>query len=57
MQIQDTVAAETSSGNLHSSGDTWHQNLNRIVQTSFCIIEIAEVISSLAELEKQSMSF
>ena len=60
MQIQDTVAVHNCSGNLHSSGDTWCQNLNRIiviVQTAFCIIEIAEVISSLVELDNQSMSF
>ena len=57
MQIQDTVAVDNSSGNLHSSGDTWRRNHNRIVQMAFCIIEIAEVISSLVDLEKQSMSF
>ena len=35
----------------HGSDDALRRNVNRNVRTVFCIIEIAEVVSSLAELE------
>ena len=42
-----SVLLETS----HGSDDALRRNVNRNVRTVFCIIEIAEVVSSLAELE------
>ena len=36
---------------LHCSDDALRRCVNRNVQTVFCIIEIAEVVSSLVELE------
>ena len=35
----------------HGSDDALPRNVKRNVRTVFCIIEIAEVVSSLAELE------
>ena len=35
----------------HGSDDALRRNVNRNVRTVFCVIEIAEVVSSLAELE------
>ena len=54
-RVAEVRELETSTAQLDNSNalspNKMRRNVNRNVRTVFCIIEIAEVVSSLAELE------